>query len=117
MKINIYSARIQEVAAHAGCGLVQTARLLEKGELAAGCNFVDFTIVPPGSAIGLHRHDQHEEEYYLVLKGEGVMTVDGSEFPVGTGDLVRNRPGGEHGLSNGGQSDIHLFVFAVPVTP
>ncbi|OYY73050.1 cupin domain-containing protein [Sphingomonas sp. 28-63-12] len=115
MKINIYTANTEESVAHAGRGFVKTVRLLAKGATTSGCNFIDFTVVPPGSSIGLHRHAQSEEEYYLVLNGEGIMTVDGSEFPVSTGDLIRNCPGGEHALANCGVADIHLFVFEVPV--
>ena len=41
------------------------------------------------------------------------MRRDGEEFDVSPGDLIRNRPGGTHGLSNTGSQPLQLFVFQV----
>ena len=50
-----------------------------------------------------------------MLEGTGSMWRDGVEFPVGPGDLVRNLPGGSHGLVNTGGVDLRVFVFEVKV--
>ena len=56
-----------------------------------------------------------QEELYLVLEGEGQMWRNGDSFAVRQGDLVRNPPGGEHGLHNTGEVPIRLFVFELRV--
>lgn len=101
--------------AHDGEGLIGFARLAERSTVQGECNFIDLAVLPPGASIGRHRHGEDEEEYYLVLSGDGTMWRDGDEFPVGPGDLVRNRPGGSHGLVNTGTEDLRLFVVELPV--
>jgi len=104
-----------EVRAHGGEGRIRFARIADAAALAGGCNFIDYAEVPPGASIGLHRHAEDEEELYLVLDGEGQMWRDGNSFAVRPGDLVRNPPGGEHGLRNTGETPIRLFVFELRV--
>lgn len=110
-RCNIYEVELTATRAHEGAGLVHFARLLTKPAQSSMCNFADFTCMPPGTSIGRHRHRSCEEEYYLILDGVGTMWRDGEEFPVRAGDLIRNPPGGSHGLVNSGSSDLRLFVF------
>ena len=41
------------------------------------------------------------------------MHLDGREFAVGPGNVVVNRPGGQHGLENTGRAALRLFVVEV----
>ena len=107
------SAAFQRVVAHGGTGLIETQRVLD-GPPATACDFVDLTIVLPGSTIGLHTHGLDDEEFYVIISGSGEMHLDGRAFPVGRGDVIRNRPGGTHGLRNTGPEDIRLVVIQVP---
>jgi mannose-6-phosphate isomerase-like protein (cupin superfamily) len=63
------------------------ARLLAKVQLKKNCS------------IGLHRHDEEEEVYYI-LSGRGVVTDDGKEYQVGPGDAVLTGGGGSHSIRN-----------------
>src|SRR5688572_6693479 len=103
----------RHVVAHNGTGLIATERVLG-GPPATACDFVDLTVVPPGSDIGVHTHGPHDEEFYVVISGAGDMHLDGRVFPVGAGDVIRNRPGGTHGLRNTGTAEIRLVVIQVP---
>lgn len=114
-KCNIFEADLLPIRAHDGRGLIRFKRLLTGDQIAGSCNFMDFSIVPPGSTIAEHRHHQDEEEYYLILEGSGRMTRDGETFQVRSGDLIRNRPGGTHSLVNDSTDDIVMFVFELRV--
>ena len=103
----------QRVVAHEGVGLIATQRVLD-GPPATACDFVDLTVVPSGSTIGLHTHGLGDEEFYVVISGTGEMYLDGRAFLVGPGDVIRNRPGGTHGLRNTGPEDLRLVVIQVP---
>jgi mannose-6-phosphate isomerase-like protein (cupin superfamily) len=102
-----------QVIAHGGSGSIITRRVLESRNRAI--NFVDLTVVPVGSDIGVHTHTHDNEEIYIVISGEGEMELDDSEFKVGPGHVVVNRPGGTHGLRNTGKTDLQLVVIEVPV--
>ena len=114
-RCNLGEVALADVRAHHGEGLIRFARLASAGDLAGPCNFIDYAELPPGASIGRHRHASDEEELYLVLEGSGRMWRDGEAFPVRAGDLVRNRPGGEHGLENTADVPLRLFVLELRV--
>jgi mannose-6-phosphate isomerase-like protein (cupin superfamily) len=69
--------------------------------------------VAAGGAVFPHSHPTHE--WYFVMSGRGVMTVDEEEQPVGPGDLVYIPPDRVHSLRPVGGGAIHCFCFAVGV--
>jgi mannose-6-phosphate isomerase-like protein (cupin superfamily) len=113
---NLDELGLTAVRAHGGEGEIRFARIAEAAAFAGGCNFVDYAELPPGTSIGRHRHAEDEEELYLVLEGLGTMWRDGASFPVRTGELIRNRPGGEHELRNTGTGVLRLFVIELRAT-
>src|SRR5207302_10575143 len=40
-------------------------RLLTASDFTAPIDFVDFTVIPPGSTIGAHQHEGNEEIYFI----------------------------------------------------
>ena len=100
------------VVAHDGEGLVRSARGLADQDFETNLQFVDYVEMPAGTSIGIHQHGDNEELYFLV-EGEGVMTVDGREYLVRTGDLILNERGGTHGLRNESGAPIRLLVWQV----
>jgi mannose-6-phosphate isomerase-like protein (cupin superfamily) len=65
-------------------------------------------VLHPGAAIGYH--PQKEDEVYYILSGEGVMQMNGKEFPVKPGDAILTRPGSSHGLKQTGKDDLTLII-------
>ncbi len=106
------SADLREVRAHGADSPILTARVLKRGTVSS-LRFVDLTIVPVGGAIGLHRHDESDEELYVVIEGRARIVLDGESLVVGPGDVVVNRPGGEHALENDGTGPLKLVVIDV----
>ncbi|MDD5350548.1 MAG: cupin domain-containing protein [Chthoniobacteraceae bacterium] len=53
--------------------------------------------VPRGAATEPHFH-RLSEEFYFVLEGSGVMTVDGETREVGPGDAILIPPGARHSI-------------------
>ena len=115
VRCNLEQLAMSERRAHDGVGTISFARVAEAAALAGSCNFIDYAVVPPGSSIGRHRHANDEEELYLVLAGTGELWLDGELLAVQAGDVVRNRPGGEHGLVNTGREMLRLFVIELRV--
>ncbi|GAB4469690.1 MAG: cupin domain-containing protein [Armatimonadaceae bacterium] len=75
-------------------------------------HFIHDDILAPGVSIGIHPHDT-DEEYYLILSGNGVMTLDGEKFAVGPGDVTAIFPGGSHGLENTGTDEMRVIVIGL----
>ena len=73
-----------------------------------------FVVIYPGGSIPLHEHPTVES--YTILKGRGVMELNGEVEEVTEGDCVfvdKNLP---HGLKNNTGDDLHLiFVYAPKV--
>jgi mannose-6-phosphate isomerase-like protein (cupin superfamily) len=100
---------------HGGQGEIFFRRIAARKDLDGPCNYIDYAEIPPGCTIGPHQHEPGEEEFFLILSGEGEMSRDDDVFRVRAGDLIRNRPGGSHGLSNVGSDVIRLFVIQLSV--
>ena len=65
----------------------------------------------PGGSIPVHNHETVES--YTILKGEGVLIVNGEERRVKKRDYAFFSPLLKHGLVNTGESVMHLmFVYA-----
>jgi mannose-6-phosphate isomerase-like protein (cupin superfamily) len=113
---NLYDDALQRVEhCHDGAGHVYNHRLFEQRPDSPAVDFIDLVVVPPGSAIGRHRHADNEERY-VVLQGGGAMLLDGRTFRVSAGDMVTNRAFGKHGLVNDSGDDILLLVFQTSST-
>ena len=98
MIVNFYNLEhTLEENCHGGEGMVKVARIFEK--FTTQMQFFHYTVLPPGSSIGLHRHGD-DEEFYVVLEGNGEMEVDGIKQAVGAGTVIKNEPFGAHGLVN-----------------
>lgn len=119
---------LHATVAHDGVGEIRTRRVEAAAEpatraaavaaVAAGAaNFVDLTVMPPGTSIGVHTHGPADEEIYVVVSGRGLMRLDDEEFAVGPGDVVVNRRRGTHGLVNTGEGELRLVVVEVPADP
>ena len=105
---------IDLVNCHDGIGTVKHNDAFPKESYASNLMFLHHTVLPPGTTIGNHAHE-NDEEIYIVLEGKGLYTQDDETFPVKEGDILRNRPYGTHGLVNTEAVDLKLLVFCVKV--
>ncbi|WP_096020974.1 cupin domain-containing protein [Campylobacter lanienae] len=53
----------------------------------------------------VHSHKQNEE-VYIVLEGSGVLYIDGDEFEVNSGDILRIDPEGKRCFKASSNSDL-----------
>lgn len=102
-------------AVHEGLGELDV-RLFDFGGAAAPANFMIYDI-PPGASEGVHLHNLSDpvlgpyEEYYFIVSGTGVMTIDGTEFPVTAGDHVFAPLGSWRGIANkDGPDNLRVFL-------
>jgi quercetin dioxygenase-like cupin family protein len=98
---------------HEGSGAIHWIGVLD-GESPGGkqLRFIHDDVLPPGTSIGIHRHTK-DQEYYYIVSGRGIMTLDGREYEVAAGDIAAVFPGGSHGLENRSDGDIRVIVISV----
>ena len=113
---SFHGLTLSGINAHSGTGDVWTARVADQRS-HRGFNFIDMTEIPPGHSIGMHRHEQDDEEVYVVVSGSGEMTLGETTFAIHAGDVVVNPPGGTHGLRNTASEVLRIVVLDVPVRP
>ena len=114
-KCNLFKLRLAETEAHGGRGLILFNRILSSEAISGACNFMDFTRMPPGTSVGRHSHSANQEEFYLILRGTGLLRRDDQEIRVQAGDLIRNAPGANHALDNIGPDELWMFVIELKV--
>lgn len=59
----------------------------------------------------VHAHKKNEE-LYIVLRGNGTFFVDGDEFPVQEGSLIRVAPEGERAIKAGSEDLYFICIQA-----
>lgn len=65
-----------------------------------GCE-VSLNRLPAGKGMPFVHTHKKNEELYIVLGGNGIFFVDGDEFPVQEGSLIRVAPAGERAFKAG----------------
>ena len=97
---------------HGGTGPIEFRRLLKQADFQTSVDFVDYTVIPPGSTIGRHTHAGNEEIYFIVA-GRPSVTVNGNERRLEPGSIAVVRSGQTHELVNDTTSDVAIFVIQV----
>lgn len=113
MKVkNLFELPLTQEQIHDGLGLCAHTTVFSETELSSPTRFINYTVLPVGATFGLHKHG-NDNEFYLVLEGEGEYTADGETVKVHKGSLMVNEPYGTHGLKNTGICELKLLVFEV----
>lgn len=87
-----------------------------KGLLTASDNpFANVNViqVPPGAAVGGHRHAEQVETVW-VIRGNAILTLDQTEVPLRDGQIIAIPIGLEHALRNDGTTVVELLTFFTP---
>ncbi len=83
-----------------------------KDELQLTSMEVSVNHLPAGTGTPfLHSHKMNEE-LYIITAGNGIFHVDGEEFPIKEGSLIRVSPDGERGLKAGDTDLCYICIQA-----
>lgn len=99
-------------AIHGGCGQIATRHLLSPDDFYSSWTFLDHAILGAGGSVGYHYHDFLEESF-VVLRGQGLMTIVDETFAVGSGSVTWQGIGQEHGIYNPGPEKLEFVRIAV----
>lgn len=72
-----------------------------------GCE-VSLNRLPAGKAMPFVHAHKKNEEVYIITGGNGVFSLDGEEFPVQEGSLIRVAPSGERAWK-AGDKDLYFI--------
>jgi len=97
---------------HGGIGSITFRRLMTSADFLTKIDFVDFTLIGPGSTIGNHQHVGNEE-LYLVLSGTPLVRVNGEERRLTRSDIAVVRSGESHELINDSPDEVEILVVQV----
>ena len=99
-------------AIHGGCGQIATRHVLSPDDFYSDWTFLDHAILSAGGSVGYHYHDFLEESF-VVLKGQGLMTIDDETFAVEPGSVTWQGIGRGHGIYNPGPEKLEFVRIAV----
>jgi mannose-6-phosphate isomerase-like protein (cupin superfamily) len=68
-------------------------------------HYVHKTTLPVGGSVGEHFH-YGNEQFYLIVEGEGEVTLSGQLFHVKPWSIALIRTGGSHGIRNTGDKPL-----------
>jgi len=81
-------------------------RVTLHNELALTGSEVSINELPPGVSVPFIHSHKRNEEVYIVLKGKGRFHVDGDEFEVEEGSVIRVDPAGQRCITADSQSSL-----------
>ena len=99
---------------HEGIGLCPHTTVFDDAEIDSPVKFVNYTILPPNCTFGMHMHENNNE-FYVVLSGEGEYLQGDEKCAVKKGSIMMNSPYTAHGIVNTGSEDLALLVFEVEI--
>jgi mannose-6-phosphate isomerase-like protein (cupin superfamily) len=70
-------------------------------------------LMPQGPPGKLHHHT-HADNVYIVKRGEGTLTVEGTSYAIREDDVVYIPAGMKHSLSNRGAEPFEIFEIYAP---
>ena len=76
-----------------------------------GCE-VSLNRLPAGKGMPFVHAHKKNEELYIVLRGNGTFFVDGEEFPIQEGSLIRIAPEGERAWKAGSEDLYFICIQA-----
>jgi len=93
-------------------GGIQYRRALPPEVFFTNWSYVDHVLVPPGASVPAHRHEGVEEFYY-VMAGQGVATVNKETADISKGDAVPVFLNEIHSFKNTGAEPLEMMVVGV----
>ena len=81
----------------------------EETELKANNRLFAKLILPPGTSIGFHKHE-NEEEVFVVLKGQAEMDDNGKKEILNPGDTILTADGAGHSVKSVGDTDLEMMA-------
>ncbi len=107
---------------HGGTGDIDVQRYFER-QLPWPIE-VEMWVIPVGASEGAHVHDEHDpdgyadaREVYLVVEGQGRVTLDGAEYDFGPGDAFAAGSRVRRGIANVGPSPLRIVIVNDPGPP
>ncbi|MDD5287424.1 MAG: cupin domain-containing protein [Desulfuromonadaceae bacterium] len=79
-------------------------------ELGLTGSEVSLNRLPAGKGMPFVHAHKKNEELYIVLRGNGTFFVDGDEFPVQEGSLIRVAPAGERAYKAGSEALYFICI-------
>ena len=89
-------------------GVGARGKFMLGAELGLTGSEVSLNRLPAGKGVPFVHAHQRNEELYIVLRGNGTFYVDGEEFPIGEGSVIRVDPAGERAWKAGSE-DVYFI--------
>lgn len=98
-----------------GKGEIYITHLLTQKEMVGQCGMFAKVVVPPGSSLGVHPHNDNTETYHI-LQGKALYTDNNKNYEVKPGDTTFCADGDSHGIENIGDEDL-IFIALIINSP
>ena len=92
--------------------LAKKERVMAGETLSLTSNEMSFNYLPAGKFVPFVHSHKLNEEVYIILSGTGKFAVDGEEFNIREGSVIRVSPAGERAITAGNEDLVYICVQA-----
>jgi len=104
----LHTGPLETLRERIGVGVGARGKFMLGAELGlTGCE-VSLNRLPAGKGVPFVHAHQRNEELYIVVRGSGTFFVDGEEFPIAEGSVIRVDPAGERAWK-AGEEDLYFI--------
>ncbi|MFC1552329.1 cupin domain-containing protein [Candidatus Latescibacterota bacterium] len=95
-----------------GIGTVYSREVWTSEDFRTNQEYLRHYLIPPGSSIGVHRHDNMEVVYYII-SGKGRGTINDSTYDIIDGDTISCTLHNSIGVINNSDEDMEIMAVGV----
>jgi uncharacterized cupin superfamily protein len=92
--------------------LAQKGRVMAGEALALTGSEISFNYSPAGKFTPFVHSHKLNEEVYIIISGNGKFAVDGDEFDIQEGSVIRVAPAGERAIKAGDKDLVYVCIQA-----
>ncbi len=93
-------------------GLGEKGRVMAGQELGLTGTEISLNYTPAGKFTPFVHSHKLNEEVYIVISGKGEFKVDGDEFGIEEGSIIRVAPSGERAIKAGEEDLVYICIQA-----
>ena len=109
MEVVMTKYKIINLGTFAEIGKLENGKMFLKDALGLTSCEISINNVPQAFKVPFYHKHKQNEEIYIILKGEGIITADNEKINVKEGSCIKIEPCASRTIENTGDNELHFI--------